>query len=117
MFCNSISITILILLPGPPAIELAEARISQLEGELYRCNSELNPSGSGDGEFFSDDEDVNLRRPALKKRAMDSMVGMWKQVRTENMEKYMTVEGNTFFDIRMAQNVNPNMEIRDDGDG
>ena len=48
---------------------------------------------------------------------MDSMVGEWKQVRTENMVEYMTAEGNTKFNINMSQKVNPNMEIRDDGDG
>ena len=48
---------------------------------------------------------------------MDSMVGNWKQVRTENMVEYMTAEGNSKFHIDMSQKMNPNMEIRDDGNG
>jgi hypothetical protein len=88
-----------------------------LGGELYVCNSKLSQEGSGDGYLLSDDEDVNLRHPTLAKRAMDSMVGEWKQVRTENMVEYMTAEGNTKFNINMSQKINPNMEIRDDGNG
>jgi len=45
------------------------------------------------------------------------MIGEWKQVRTENMVEYMTAEGNSKFNINMAQKFNPNMEIRDDGNG
>jgi len=116
----TVVITILILMTkisGPGALELAEAEISRLGGELYVCNSKLSQEGSGEGNFLSDDEDVNLRHPTLAKRAMDSMVGEWKQVRTENMVEYMTAEGNKQFDINMAQKFNPNMEIRDDGNG
>ncbi|CAG5083459.1 Oidioi.mRNA.OKI2018_I69.PAR.g10382.t1.cds [Oikopleura dioica] len=117
----TIVITILILMTkmnGPPALELAEAKISQLENELYHCQNVAEGSGE-ESYLLSDDEDVNLRAPALAKneRLMDSLVGKWKQVRTENMEEYMTLEGNTQMHINMAHKFNPNMEITKTSEG
>ena len=100
-------------------MELAEAKISQLENELYHCQNGIEGSGEGNSYLLSDDEDVSLRAPALAKngRLMDSLLGKWKQVRTENMREYMTLEGNTEFNINMAHKFNPNMEITETAEG